>query len=212
MDYIIPAFSMLALDSLYLSNIGGPLFAKMVNKIQKAKKYHLMIGAGVSLASYMAFIQSINILFDVIYHKKKKETLTESINVLFEKKKMTKKEKVTLGAKIVAAPTIISAASGVDMGVKKGTDSLAYRIKLGNDKRMKSKSVSDELTKKIYKQYNKGRNKAILKSRLVHGSKGGVKGAAIGSGVGLGALATGAVIVAAINKKRREAKKKNEQR
>ena len=35
MDYIIPAFSMLALDSIYLSNIGGPLFAKMVKGIQK---------------------------------------------------------------------------------------------------------------------------------------------------------------------------------
>ena len=35
MDYIIPAFSMLALDGLYLSNIGGPLFAKMVKGIQK---------------------------------------------------------------------------------------------------------------------------------------------------------------------------------
>jgi uncharacterized membrane protein len=35
MDYIIPAFSMLFLDSLYLSNIGGPMFNNMVKKIQK---------------------------------------------------------------------------------------------------------------------------------------------------------------------------------
>ena len=35
MDYIIPAFTMLALDSVYLSNIGGPMFDKMVKKIQK---------------------------------------------------------------------------------------------------------------------------------------------------------------------------------
>jgi uncharacterized membrane protein len=34
MDYIIPAFSMLALDSIYLTNIGGPMFDKMVKKIQ----------------------------------------------------------------------------------------------------------------------------------------------------------------------------------
>ena len=35
MDYIIPAFSMLFLDSLYLYNIGGPMFNNMVKKIQK---------------------------------------------------------------------------------------------------------------------------------------------------------------------------------
>ena len=33
MDYIIPAFSMLFIDSVYLSNIGGPMFDKMVKKI-----------------------------------------------------------------------------------------------------------------------------------------------------------------------------------
>jgi len=35
MDYIITAFSILALDSVYLSTIGGPLFTTMVRNIQK---------------------------------------------------------------------------------------------------------------------------------------------------------------------------------
>ena len=35
MDYIVAAFSMLALDSVYLSSIGGSLFSKMVRNIQK---------------------------------------------------------------------------------------------------------------------------------------------------------------------------------
>ncbi len=35
MDYIVAAFSMLALDSIYLSSIGGSLFSKMVRNIQK---------------------------------------------------------------------------------------------------------------------------------------------------------------------------------
>ena len=45
MDYIIPAFSMLALDSLYLSNMGGPLFAKMIKNIQKEDMKINMFGA-----------------------------------------------------------------------------------------------------------------------------------------------------------------------
>lgn len=53
MDYIIPAFSMLALDSLYLSNIGGPLFAKMVNKIQKEDMKLNIFGA---IGSYILLI------------------------------------------------------------------------------------------------------------------------------------------------------------
>ena len=53
MDYIIPAFSMLALDSLYLSNIGGPLFAKMVNKIQKEDMKLNVFGA---IGSYILLI------------------------------------------------------------------------------------------------------------------------------------------------------------
>ena len=35
MDYIIAAFSILALDSVYLSTVGGPLFTTMVRNIQK---------------------------------------------------------------------------------------------------------------------------------------------------------------------------------
>jgi len=34
MDYIIPAFSILFIDSVYLINIGGPMFDKMVKQIQ----------------------------------------------------------------------------------------------------------------------------------------------------------------------------------
>jgi uncharacterized membrane protein len=34
MEYIIPTFSMLAIDSMYLTNIGGPMFDKLVRKIQ----------------------------------------------------------------------------------------------------------------------------------------------------------------------------------
>jgi uncharacterized membrane protein len=53
MDYIIPAFSMLALDSVYLSNIGGPLFAKMVNKIQNEDMKLNIFGA---IGSYILLI------------------------------------------------------------------------------------------------------------------------------------------------------------
>jgi uncharacterized membrane protein len=45
MDYIVPAFSMLALDILYLTNIGGPLFDKMVRNIQKEEMKLNMFGA-----------------------------------------------------------------------------------------------------------------------------------------------------------------------
>ena len=45
MDYIILVFSMLALDSLYLSNIGGPLFAKMIKNIQKEDMKFNIFGA-----------------------------------------------------------------------------------------------------------------------------------------------------------------------
>jgi len=37
MDYIIPAFIMLTLDGVYLSNIGGPLFNPMITNIQGNK-------------------------------------------------------------------------------------------------------------------------------------------------------------------------------
>jgi uncharacterized membrane protein len=53
MDYIIPAFSLLALDSIYLSNIGGPLFAKMVNGIQKEDMKLNIFGA---IGSYILLI------------------------------------------------------------------------------------------------------------------------------------------------------------
>jgi len=53
MDYIIPAFSMLALDGLYLSNIGGPLFAKMVKGIQKEEMKLNMYG---TIGSYILLI------------------------------------------------------------------------------------------------------------------------------------------------------------
>ena len=53
MDYIIPAFSMLAIDSIYLSNIGGPLFAKMVKGIQKEDMKLNIFGA---IGSYILLI------------------------------------------------------------------------------------------------------------------------------------------------------------
>lgn len=37
MDYIIPAFTMLTLDAVYLSIIGGPLFNPMIKNIQGEK-------------------------------------------------------------------------------------------------------------------------------------------------------------------------------
>ena len=53
MDYIVPAFTMLALDSVYLSNIGGPLFAKMVKGIQTDEMKINMFGA---IGSYLLLI------------------------------------------------------------------------------------------------------------------------------------------------------------
>ena len=37
MNYLIPAFTMLSLDSIYLSQIGAGLFGPMVNQIQNEK-------------------------------------------------------------------------------------------------------------------------------------------------------------------------------
>ena len=34
MEVLVPVVSMLVLDGLYLSNVGGPMFGKMVRKIQ----------------------------------------------------------------------------------------------------------------------------------------------------------------------------------
>ena len=53
MDYIIPAFSMLALDSVYLSTIGGPLFSTMVKGIQNKEMKLNMYGA---IGSYILLI------------------------------------------------------------------------------------------------------------------------------------------------------------
>ena len=53
MDYIVPAFTMLALDSVYLSNISGPLFAKMVKGIQKDEMKINIFGA---IGSYLLLI------------------------------------------------------------------------------------------------------------------------------------------------------------
>lgn len=53
MDYIVPAFTMLTVDSLYLSNIGGPLFAKMVKGIQKDEMKINLFGA---IGSYLLLI------------------------------------------------------------------------------------------------------------------------------------------------------------
>jgi len=52
MDYIVPAFSMLALDTIYLSNIGGPLFDKMVRNIQKEEmKLNLQYKYDIEIAN-----------------------------------------------------------------------------------------------------------------------------------------------------------------
>ncbi len=68
MDYIIPAFSMLALDGLYLSNIGGPLFAKMVKGIQKEEMKLNVFGA---IGSYILLIL---ILYKFIILERKSPT------------------------------------------------------------------------------------------------------------------------------------------
>ena len=56
MDYIIPAFTMLSLDSVYLSNIGGPMFNKMVKKIQKDDMKLNVYGA---IGAYILMILAI---------------------------------------------------------------------------------------------------------------------------------------------------------
>jgi uncharacterized membrane protein len=45
MDYIIPAFTMITLDSIYLSKIGGPLFNPMIKNIQGEKLTINLYGA-----------------------------------------------------------------------------------------------------------------------------------------------------------------------
>jgi uncharacterized membrane protein len=56
MDYLIPAFSMLFIDSVYLINIGGPMFDKMVKKIQKDDMKINIYGA---IGSYILMILAI---------------------------------------------------------------------------------------------------------------------------------------------------------
>ena len=56
MDYLIPAFSMLFIDSVYLINIGGPMFDKMVKKIQKDDIKINIYGA---IGSYILMILAI---------------------------------------------------------------------------------------------------------------------------------------------------------
>lgn len=57
MDYIIPAFTMLTLDGIYLSNIGGPLFNPMIKNIQ---------GEKMKLNAYGAIVVYVLMLF-VLY-------------------------------------------------------------------------------------------------------------------------------------------------
>ena len=56
MDYIVPAFSMLFIDSVYLSNIGGPMFGKMVKNIQKDDMKLNVYGA---IGAYILMILAI---------------------------------------------------------------------------------------------------------------------------------------------------------
>ena len=57
MDYIIPAFTMLTLDAVYLSNVGGPLFDPMIKNIQ---------GEKMTLNPYGAIVVYVLMLF-VLY-------------------------------------------------------------------------------------------------------------------------------------------------
>lgn len=65
MDFLIPAFTMLAMDSLYLTNIGGPLFSKNIKQIQKSDMKVSMYGV---IGSYILLIFS---LYKFIIHEKK---------------------------------------------------------------------------------------------------------------------------------------------
>ena len=56
MDYIVPAFSMLFIDSMYLSNIGGPMFGKMVKNIQKDDMQLNIFGA---IGAYILMILAV---------------------------------------------------------------------------------------------------------------------------------------------------------
>lgn len=56
MDYIVPAFIMLFMDSVYLSNIGGPMFGKMVKNIQKDDMQLNVYGA---IGAYILMILAV---------------------------------------------------------------------------------------------------------------------------------------------------------
>ena len=54
MEVVVSAVSMLALDGLYLSNVGGPLFGKMVKKIQ-GSELKMNVGGAVGAYTLMVF-------------------------------------------------------------------------------------------------------------------------------------------------------------
>lgn len=65
MDYIIPTFSLLAVDSIYLSTVGGYMFGNMVNKIQNDKMRINLYGA---VGSYILI--SLVLYKFIIYEKR----------------------------------------------------------------------------------------------------------------------------------------------
>ena len=69
MDYIIPAFTMITLDSIYLSSIGGPIFRPMIKKIQKEE---LKLNIQGAIACYILLMV---VLYKYIIHQ---QSLSES--------------------------------------------------------------------------------------------------------------------------------------
>ena len=65
MDYIISAFTMLTLDAIYLSNIGGPLFNPMIKDIQGEKMTVNFYGA------IIVYILMLFILYKLIIKERK---------------------------------------------------------------------------------------------------------------------------------------------
>lgn len=53
MEVLVPVVSMLVLDGLYLSNVGGPMFGKMVRKIQGSD---LKMNIGGAVGAYMLMV------------------------------------------------------------------------------------------------------------------------------------------------------------
>ena len=56
MEFIVPAVSMLVLDGLYLSNVGGPMFGKMVRKIQGTD---LKMNIGGAVGAYTLMVLAL---------------------------------------------------------------------------------------------------------------------------------------------------------